>query len=167
MAEVPPLNRLAAERAGHDVRFLYIYTRETHPGENIPPHRSYEEKMERARAFQAEEGLELTLLVDGFEGPVHLAYGGGPNMACVVHRDGRLIYRSEWADPEALRDEIDHLRRWDRWAAAEGLFRESRVEMVRAWLEDEETHAVRKRTYKRAGEQAVKDFVAKTGRSPV
>jgi len=167
VAEVPLLNELARECAAEDVQLYYLYVREAHPGDLVTPHRSYEEKLQRARALHEEEGLELTLLVDGFDGPVHRAYGEGANMACIVHRDGRLVYRAEWTDVEDLRREIEHLRRWDAWAAAGKRYRTSRVEKIHAWFETDETYEVRKRTYARAGELAVRDFVAKTGRSPI
>lgn len=167
MAAVSPLNELARETHGQDIEFFFIYTRESHPGENVPPHCSYEEKKQRAHQLQTEEQLRVRLLVDGLSGTVHQAFGGRSNMACIVHRDGRLIYRAEWTDIVELRSEIEHLRRWDEWAAAGQRFRTSYIEKVHAWFEDEETHAVRERTYRRAGEQAVRDFVAKTGRSPL
>ena len=167
MAEVLPLNRLAHDFEGGDFAFFYVYTRETHPGEHIPPHRSYEEKVERAQQFRETEGLEVPLLVDGFEGPVHIAYGAAPNMACVVRRDGTLVYRSQWADINDLREHCAHLRKADEWERAGMRSRESHVEKVRLWFEDDDTHAVRQRTYERAGGQAVKDFIDKTGRSPL
>ena len=167
MAEVPSLNQLAKDFEGQPFKFYYVYVREAHPGENIPPHRSYQEKLELAQAFRETEGLELDLLVDGFEGPVHVAHGAGPNLACIIRKDGTLVYRSQWTDVDDLRDQCAHLARWDAWEAAGGLLRTSHVEKVRAWFEDEGTHAVRVRTYERAGQQAVKDFVARTGRSPI
>jgi hypothetical protein len=167
VAEVPPLNRLAQELSGADVQLLYIYTRETHPGENVPPHRSYAEKLQRARQFRQEEGLQVPLLVDEFEGPVHRAYGGGPNMACVIHRDGRLVYRSEWTDVDDLRLCIQKLLGWDGWVAGRRRMRLSRIERIDPWFEGEATYQVRKRTYERAGQQAVQDYIKKTGRPPV
>jgi hypothetical protein len=167
VAEVPSLDQLATEFAEDDSKFFYVYVREAHPGENVPPHQSYEEKVERAREFRESEGLQNDLLVDGFQGPVHVAYGAGPNMACIIHKDGTLVYRSQWTDVEDLREQCLHLRKWDAWKQAGSRFRTSHIEKVRAWFEDEGTHAVRVRTYERAGQQAVQDFIARTGRSPI
>jgi hypothetical protein len=167
VAEVPPLNALVREQAGDDVRIFYVYTRETHPGENVPPHASFAEKVQRAREFRAVEHLEVPLLVDTFDGQVHRAYGQGPNMACIVHRDGTLVYRSEWTSVDDLAREIEHLRAWDAWEATGGRLRRSRIESVHAWFEDATTYEVRKRTYARAGELAVEDFTRKMGRSPI
>jgi len=167
VAEVPSLNQIAMEFAGKSFKFYYVYVQEAHPGENIPPHRSYEDKFKLAQTFRETEGLNISLLVDGFEGPVHVAYGAGPNMACIVHKDGTLVYRSQWTDVDDLREQCLHLEKWDSWENEGSLFRKSHIEKIRAWFEDDETHAVRVRTYQRAGQQAVQDFIAKTGRSPI
>lgn len=144
----------------------FVYTRETHPGENITPHQSWEEKQERAKRFRDDEHLLWTVWVDDLDGPVHQALGGGPNMAVIIHRDGRLVYRSEWTDVEDLQAMMAHLRRWDEWDTQRIRNRPNRVESLRAWVEDEDTHEVRERTYDRAGKRAREDFERKKGQSP-
>ena len=46
--------------------------------------------------------IERPMLVDAFEGPVHRAYGMLPNMAYLINRLGRVVYRADWTDATSI-----------------------------------------------------------------
>jgi peroxiredoxin len=83
-------------------QFFIIYTRETHPGENIQAHKTFGEKKKHAKMLREEYGLEVPIMVDNLDGAIHRAFGIMPNMVYVIGRDGIIVYRSEWFDGDGL-----------------------------------------------------------------
>ena len=75
---------------------MFIYTREAHPGENVPCHDSFERKLDCARLLREEAGIGRDILVDDLVGTVHRAYGCMPNMTWVIGRGGRVDYKANW-----------------------------------------------------------------------
>ena len=65
-----------ASRYADDAHFLFIYTREAHPGEHYPPHAYYEQKVLHSRSFRERLGIHRTILVDSLQGRVHRVFGG-------------------------------------------------------------------------------------------
>lgn len=116
--EMPAIDALAAETA-QTARFVFVYTREAHPGERLPPHRSLEQKLDHARRFRDHLGLRLPVVVDELDGAIHLAYGGLPFMAVVAHRDGTVVHRAEWAEARDIRSALDDLADRDANATAD------------------------------------------------
>lgn len=93
---------------------MFVATREAHPGEAVPHHDSFEGKLAHARLLRDEIGIRRMILVDDLAGAGHLAYGGLPNMAWVVARGGRLIYKANWtsaANVEAFVERYGQARR--------------------------------------------------------
>lgn len=90
-------------------RFLFVYVREAHPGEHFGPHRSMEQKLAHARAFQENHNTERPILVDDLVGTGHLQYGGLPNMTYVIGRSGRVIFRSDWTDAPTIEFFLNYL----------------------------------------------------------
>ena len=72
--------------------------REPHPGENFTEHRSWDQKLQYAKACREQDGIETRLLVDGLDGAMHQAYGEMPNMAFIIGKDGKVVYKSMWTD---------------------------------------------------------------------
>ena len=103
------LNRLREQYSGVDVQFLFVYVREAHPGDELPPHRSLEDKMEAAELFSQEEEVEMPVLIDKLDGKVHRQYGGMPNSAYLIDKSGRVAFRAMWARPSVLEEAIDEL----------------------------------------------------------
>ena len=62
---------------------MFIYTREAHPGENVPCHDSFERKLASAKLLAEEAGIRRDILVDDLEGTVHRAYGLMPNLSLI------------------------------------------------------------------------------------
>lgn len=114
-SKVHAMDRLA-ERFD-DVEFVLLYTREAHPGERYDAHRSFEEKLERAREFADEYGVERTVLVDDLEGTAHRQFGGMPNSVHVINPDGVVVMRGDWnhvSTVEAILEDRDPDRLHDR-----------------------------------------------------
>ena len=75
---------------------MFLYTREAHPGENVPHHDSFERKLACAALLREETGIGRDILVDDLAGTVHRAYGLMPNMTWVIGRGGRIAYKADW-----------------------------------------------------------------------
>ena len=92
--EVPALNQLQQDFADKNFAFFLLYTRESHPAENYSAHTSFEQKLAYAREMQKLEDVRFPILVDHLDGRIHRAYGLWPNALFVIHKDGRLNWRS-------------------------------------------------------------------------
>jgi len=103
------LNRLYEEYAGKDVEFLFVYVREAHPGEQLPAHRSLEDKTEAAELLREEEGVELPILVDSLDGKVHRQYGSRPNSTYLIDKSARVAFRALWTRPGVLEEALEEL----------------------------------------------------------
>jgi hypothetical protein len=77
--------------------FLFIYVREAHPGELIPEHETYEQKVAQAKML-ADRGNTRQIVVDDVNGEIHRQYGGLPNMSWVLDHTGRVAYKASWTD---------------------------------------------------------------------
>lgn len=90
-----------------DVVFILLYTREAHPGENCEAHHSFQDKLERARKFEADYDVERTVLVDDIEGTGHRKYGGMPNSVHVINPDGVVVMRGDWNHVSKVREVLE------------------------------------------------------------
>ena len=88
------LNEFYEEFNGEDVQFLYVYVREAHPGENLPAHRSTDDKVHAAELFREQEEIEIPVLVDDLNGKVHRKYGSLPNPTFLIDKGGRISFRA-------------------------------------------------------------------------
>lgn len=102
------MEALAEEYRPKGFEFLFIFTREAHPGENFPRHTSMEQKLEHARAFRDRLGARRTILVDDLEGTVHHAYGLLPDMCYMIGKRNRILFRADWTNADALRMILDY-----------------------------------------------------------
>jgi len=100
---------MAAKYAEHGVSFVFVYTREAHPGELYPHLTSVEQKLQHARDMVARDGLQRPMLVDDLYGTIHHAYGRLPNMTYVIGGGGRVVYRASWTDAPNLQLAVDLL----------------------------------------------------------
>src|SRR5438105_1208081 len=102
---------MAARYASQGVTSIFIYTREAHPGENYPEHHSMDEKLAMAREFRKVLDIKRPILVDDFEGTIHRYFGLLPNMAWILSRTGKVIYKAEWTQAanieQALQEQLD------------------------------------------------------------
>jgi hypothetical protein len=75
---------------------VFVYTREAHPGEDVPHHDSLSRKLACARLLRDETGIRRPILVDDLAGSAHRRYGSMPNMTWVIGRGGRVAYKANW-----------------------------------------------------------------------
>ena len=105
----PAMEKLAEEYRDKGFDFVFIYTREAHPGEIRPHHTSFQQKLDQARAFQEEYNIRRPILVDTLDGAAHRAYGTLPDMLYLVGERNRLIwFRADWTDADTLRLILDY-----------------------------------------------------------
>jgi hypothetical protein len=93
---------MALQYAKKGIAFVFVYTREAHPGENFPAHRTIEQKLAHARAFKEQFRVERPILVDDLTGTGHKLYGMLPNMTYLIGRGGRVLFRADWTDPPTI-----------------------------------------------------------------
>jgi alkyl hydroperoxide reductase subunit AhpC len=156
--EVPAFNQLHQEYASRGVSFFLLYTRESHPAENYPPHRSWEQKLAHARDLQRLENVRFPILMDSLDGKIHRSYGTWPNALFVIHRDGRLVFRSNMASDRELRQFLDDLMAAEEAAANGRMLHLQYSERVMPHEADQATH---RRVYERAGPRAFEDYWVK------
>ena len=143
---------------GKTVSFFLLYTRESHPAENYSAHITFEQKLSYARDLQRLEDVRFPIIVDHLDGRIHRAYGVWPNALFVIHKDGRLIFRSNMASDRELRQFLDDLLAAEK-AAAEGQVTHLQYsERVLPHVADQATH---RRVYERAGPKAFEDYWSK------
>jgi Iodothyronine deiodinase len=80
--------------------FLVIYTREAHPGEVTPEHRSMQAKQAAARRLLDEEPISRTILIDDLDGTVHRCYGPAWDSVYVLDSSHRVVLRQAWTHPD-------------------------------------------------------------------
>ena len=156
--EVPEFNRLQQEFDNAAVSFFLLYTRESHPAENYSAHTSFEQKVGYARDLQRLENVRLPILVDHLDGRIHRAYGVWLNALFVIHKDGRLIFRSNMANHRELEQFLCDLLAAEK-AAADG--RVMHLQYSERVLPHEADQATHRRVYERAGPKAFEDYWAK------
>lgn len=93
---------MAREYEPKGFSFVFIYTREAHPGEHYPAHRSIEQKLSHARAFKKEFGIDRPILVDDLVGTGHALYGTLPNMTYLIGRGGKVLFKADWTDAPTI-----------------------------------------------------------------
>jgi hypothetical protein len=81
-----------------EVGWVFLYTREAHPGERVGHHDTFGTKLARARLLRDELGIRRPILVDDLDGSAHRAYGSLPNMSWVFARGGRVVYKANWTN---------------------------------------------------------------------
>lgn len=156
--EVPEFNRLQDEFGARGIAFFLLYTRESHPAETYSGHQTIEQKIAHAGALQRLENVRVPIIVDHLDGRIHRAYGLWPNALFVIHKDGRLIFRSNMANHDELRHYLNDLLAAEKAAAEGRVLHQQYSERIVAHEADQATHH---RVYARAGQKAFDDYWAK------
>ena len=156
--ETPAFNQLQKDFAARGVEFFLLYTRESHPAENYPAHGALAQKIAYARDLQRLESVEFPVIVDHLDGRIHRAYGVWPNALFVIHKDGRLMFRSNMANHGELRQYLEDLLAAEKAAADGKVLHLQYSERVVPHEADQATH---RRVYERAGPKAFEDYWAK------
>ena len=100
---------MARAYADHGIASVFFYTREAHPGETYPAHRSLEQKLAHARDFRDRFGIARPILVDDLIGTGHRAFGMLPNMTYLIGRGGRVLFRADWTDAATIQAALDYV----------------------------------------------------------
>lgn len=159
-ASIESMNDLVEEYDSDEVAFFFVYVREAHPGDRLPRHEEWDDKVRAAEFFRDEEDLEMPIIVDDVKGTVHRKYGRLPNPTFVIDKSGRVAFRCLWTQADSVAEALNELlevqeeRDTDHAIVAGGEDRS--VPMRRALLH---TH----RALKRGGKQAIRDFREEMG----
>lgn len=145
------MEQLAARHP--EAAFVVIYTREAHPGERTPAHRTQADKDAAARRLVADEGLRRTVLVDTLDAPVHRSYGTAWDAVFVLDADGIVVLRRAWNRPDDVEAMLASLSSGDSVVPRASL--EMSPPTTRPFGEG----------LLRGGEQAVRDFYLSAPRS--
>lgn len=107
------------------------------------------------------DGIETTMLVDDLEGTMHRAYGEMPNMAYIIGKDGRIVYKSMWTDHADIEAMIQTLLSVED-AAAQGIRTRAsyteRISYVTGYGSE-----ISSKVLGRAGPKAISDFQSALG----
>lgn len=157
---VPGMNKLFDEYNGDDVQFLFVYVREAHPGEEIPAHEEWDDKVRAAELLRDEEEIEMPIIVDGLRGTIHKKYGKLPNPTFLIDKSGRVAFRCLWTQPSVVEDALQTLLERQRDRGVEHAVvnggEDRSMPMSYALI-----HSYR--ALERGGEQSLEDFRASMG----
>jgi len=107
------MEQLAKKYGARDVQFVVIYVREPHPGERAfrqyQKHTSYEHKVRYAQELVRLKAMNIPVIVDGIDESVHRVLGNLPNLAYVIDKDGRIVYKSTWTNAEHIDELLSEL----------------------------------------------------------
>ena len=140
------------------MQFIFLYTREAHPGDNKLHHTSMEQKIRHARDFVDMWGIDRPMYVDDLEGPIHHSYGLLPNMTWVINSAGRVVYKADWTDQRTVRAAVQQLIDERDVRRAGGRITPYNVE----WQPNRENPTLEfvRGLYDVPGERAVEEFIA-------
>jgi peroxiredoxin len=106
---LPGIDELYQHRPD-DVEFFLVYVREAHPGEKLPAHESYQDKLRAAELLRESESVEMPIVVDDLNGKIHRKYGTLPNSTFIIDKSGRIAFRSLATRASVIREALDELR---------------------------------------------------------
>ena len=102
-ASAAPSVQALYDEFGDRIRFIMLYVREAHPGENFTQSETMEEKLEYTRALKDFYDIQWTVAADNVDGDLHRALDPKPNSAYLMTSQGKILFRSLWAaDKKAL-----------------------------------------------------------------
>ncbi|MFC1500721.1 deiodinase-like protein [Candidatus Zixiibacteriota bacterium] len=99
------------------VTFIILYQREAHPGQmqfaSITQPETYDERLNLAQKACEELSVATTIVIDGMDNAVRIAYGGLPNSAYIIDGEGRIVHKEGWAAPDGWDEHLDKLLKGD------------------------------------------------------
>jgi hypothetical protein len=151
----PSMRSLYSQYKKKGVEFFLIYTKESHPGENIPQPATIEERVKNAIRLKKEEKVNFPILIDTLDNAVRNAYRGWSNGCFVVNKDGVVVFRSSWTHGPELAQVLYDLYAWEKAQARNQLVRVCYSERLVGLLRNKKISAS---VHRRAGPQAAQDF---------
>jgi glutathione peroxidase-family protein len=151
----PSIRSLYTRYKKKGFEFLLIYTKEPHPGENIPQPTTIEERGKNAVRLKEEEKVNFPILIDTTDNAVRNAYRGWSNGIFVVNKEGVLVFRSSWTHGPELAQVLHDLYAWEKAQARDELIRICYSERLVGLLRNKRISAS---VHRRAGPRATQDF---------
>jgi glutathione peroxidase-family protein len=151
----PSIRSLYSRYKKKGFEFFLIYTKEPHPGENIPQPTTIEERVKNAEQLRRDERVNFPILIDTLDNTVRRAYRGWSNGIFVINKDGVLVFRSSWTHGPELVQVLHDLHAWQKSQARNELVRVCYSERLVVLLSKKRISAS---VHRRAGPQAVRDF---------
>ena len=151
----PSIRSLHSRYKKKGFEFFLIYTKEPHPGENIPQPATIEERVKNAARLKKEEKVNFPILIDTPDNAVRNAYRGWSNGMFVVNKEGMLVFRSSWTHGPELAQVLHDLHAWEKAQARNELVRMCYSERLVGLLRNKRISGS---VHRRAGPQAAHDF---------
>jgi glutathione peroxidase-family protein len=151
----PSIRSLYTRYKKKGFEFLLIYTKEPHPGENIPQPTTIAERVKNAVQLKEEEKVNFPILIDAPDNAVRNAYRGWSNGIFVVNKEGVLVFRSSWTHGPELAQVLHDLYAWEKAQARDELIRICYSERLVGLLRNKRISAS---VHRRAGPRATQDF---------
>ena len=155
------MESIAHRYADRSVSSVFVYVREAHPAERLPPLSSMQQKREHARQFRDEQNITRAVLLDDLEGSCHQGFGTLPNMTWIVGRGGVILYKAAWTRPDDVEAALE-----ESWG---GSLRRRQDKLMPAyserliWRAEDNDRFIE--IAKRAGPQAIEEMFGKEGLS--
>jgi hypothetical protein len=92
------------------VEFVDVVARQAHPGPDVPPYSSIEQKRRDAITYKTEEHLPWRVLIDRLDGEVHRRYGSLPDPSYLIDREGRVAFYDTFTHAPTLHRALEALR---------------------------------------------------------
>ena len=113
---------------GDRIHFIIIYTVEAHPIGSPSPYSwsewpgsastdtegnprtqptTYQERLALASEMIQEIEITMPVLIDEIDNPVWCSYGPAPNIAYLIDRDGIIVEKQGWYQPDLMETVID------------------------------------------------------------
>lgn len=87
---------------GDRIRFITLCVREAHPGDDYPQPNTLDRKLTPARDYAQRDDITWTVAVDDVEGTLHRQLDAKPHAAYLVGPDGKVVFRTLWANEESV-----------------------------------------------------------------
>lgn len=128
----PSLNQLHTEFSD-TIEFIYVYTREAHPGSVIRPHQSMDEKRAFARRLKERESVRFPILLDTLDGSIQQRFVDPQfnNPVFLINRAGRVTYKSAWLDSSELPQVLADQALWDKKCVTDLCIKKTYSERIR------------------------------------
>lgn len=78
------------------MHFVDVVVRQAHPGPDVRPYESIEQKTRDGRRYQQDENVPWPIVVDDLEGTVHQVYGSLSDPTYLIDIDGHVAYYNMW-----------------------------------------------------------------------
>lgn len=86
-----------------------VLIRQEHPGPDVPPYSSFEQKLRDGQRHKEEDAIPWTLVVDDLDGSIHQQNGGLADPSYLIGTDGRLAFYNYWTHIPTLHRALTRL----------------------------------------------------------